>query len=314
MITTLINSSFHLTMNMVSQLRRSYGDVNEFPARIEFPDPLAGKMAEVVLEQVGFLPLYFFGWVPPEDSVGAAAMMFALEGRDKLLPNILLFNDTSDSYAGTASPAIACDKAFAYHGFDVRDQTTIRQEFVVLNFLGELSEFHKTEIESLVGSADIKYVLLYKYSYGYDTAGALMDRVIEHVSMANLTKREWQDKNIIVIPPTDSYVTLMALATMLGLMGHAPKVVRYGWEPDQLLHFRELIDLERIRESSQKAAEEKLGGQYVRVTRVFLLGLLASLRSEEVRHALDGVSDAHAIRAMADNLYREVQKSDLSHK
>ena len=123
---------------------------------------------------------------------------------------------------------------------------------LILNFSHPMTETQKTEAEALTGQAveeiyDIHVQFDNDISYA-DQADALMRSLPVDAEIL-------QTKPILVLLPSSNFIAAAVLASLHGMMGYFPAVLRISPEAGSLpprYHAAEILNLQAIRDRSRK--------------------------------------------------------------
>lgn len=122
---------------------------------------------------------------------------------------------------------------------------------LILNFTHPLTQFQRTQIESLAGTSteEVRNVPVQ-----IDQAEALAPQVAALVDAVGLSAEEWQTRPLLINPPGYAPAAFVLLAELHGRIGHFPALVRLRPVTDSVptrYEVAELLNLQAIREQAR---------------------------------------------------------------
>jgi hypothetical protein len=122
----------------------------------------------------------------------------------------------------------------------------------ILNFAHPLTDLQKQQIEELTNQ---KIEQIIHINTHFDTEASYVDQTLKLVDEIGLSPEDWQEKPILVNPPSFNSIACILLAELHGRMGYFAPIMRFRPVPDKLppvFEVAEIINLQGIREKARE--------------------------------------------------------------
>lgn len=250
----IVNPNRLFSQSQTAQMEAAFGSFSEVAAGVNFPQFEVGGMAKVAYASAMSYPDEIAGWLPTGLSIGAAATIVTLHGRDmsKFPKIIVMGSPPAFDFLGTVNldEVRNLARTTRYQKKDGK-VNVVAGKVVVLNFSHPINEPQRDEIAKLlsieVGELEVREDL--SRQYRYETVDELVEAVTEQVEAAELSAFDWQKAKIIVNLPAHSAGAMILLAMVHGRMGYFPNALRIERD-DSGFHFTDVVELESLREAA----------------------------------------------------------------